>query len=127
MLRLVGKPFAYLSIINPAALAPIARIVDLTAVNLVAQIQPEACIDVIGVDHAQNETGKHSQISLALLAQILKHELQNQLLRLRKSVDVEYSEHLEPVVVDILVGVQARDCRDAVDEEVTSIWVNEIC
>ena len=76
---------------------------------------------MISVYHSKNETSENCKVSLSLLAEILKHELKDQLLRLREAMDVENTEHLEPVVVNILVRVETWDRGYAVNEEVAAI------
>lgn len=115
---LVGKSVGWIAVVDPTALAPITWILYRTTISLVAEIQPEAGVDMVGVDDAQNEPSEHGQISLTLFAQVLEHELQYELLRLRQSVDVADSDHLQPVVLNALPSVESWDSGDAVNQEI---------
>lgn len=85
------------------------------------QVKPEARINMISINDAKDESSEHREVPLPLLAEILEHELQNELLRLREAMYMEDTEHLEPVVVNVLVCVETWDRRDAVNEEVAAV------
>lgn len=74
---------------------------------------------MICVNHSKNQASKHCQITLSLLTQILEHKLQYKLLRLGQSMNMEYSEHLEPVVIDTFARIKTRNCSNAIDQEVS--------
>lgn len=93
VLRLVRESVGSLPVVDPAALAAVPGVLDSAAILLMSEVQPEARVDMICVYDTEYQAGEDSQIALPLLAQILQHELQNELLWLCQSVNVEDTKH----------------------------------
>lgn len=76
---------------------------------------------MICVYDTKDQAGEYSEIALSLFTQILEHKFEDKLLRLGKAMDVEYSKHLQPIIINTLSGVQAWNGGNAVDEEVAPV------
>lgn len=115
VLRLVGESFGRLTYVDPAAETPVAWILNFTAINLLTEVEPDARVDVIRVNNTEDQASENCQIALTLFAQILQHELEHKLLRLRQSMQMENPKHFHPVIVDAFARVQAWYCGNAID------------
>ena len=102
MFWFVSESVWWTPVIDPAALASITRIGDRATISLMTQHQPNASIDMVSVNHTKNKTSKYSEVTLSLFAEILEHELQDELLWLGQSVDVEDPNHFEQIIINTL-------------------------
>ena len=118
---LVCEPVWRIAIVDPTTLASGFRVFNSSTVSLLTKIQPEACIYMIRINHSKDEAGKHSQVTLSLLTQILKHELQNKLLWLLQPINVEYSDQFKPIVINTLLSVKTWNGRQAIYHEIPPV------